>query len=141
MKVIILIAEKNKIIEFLKIGASSIADMETQAKRNFLRRTQKFVLLNEVLYFGDDRSNLKLVIADDDTETQSSIFEQLHLPDHTGMRAMYKKSKDLYMGFKREKLNNHVSNCTICNRFRPLVRITPIIPILSDFPWQLVQMD
>jgi hypothetical protein len=141
MKVVILIAEKNKIIEFLKTGNSLLADMESQTKRNFIRKAHKFVLLSETLYFGEDRNNLKLVVANDDTETQLSIFGQLHLPDHTGMKAMYKKSKELYIGFKRENLDNYVSNCTICNRYRPLVRITPIIPILSDFPWQLVQMD
>lgn len=70
-----------------------------------------------------------------------SIFNQLHLPDHAGMKAMYKKSKELYVGFKRDYLNFYVSNCIICRRNTPLRRISPIIPIVSEHPWQLVQMD
>lgn len=141
MKIIISIEEKNKIIDFLKFGISSLRDMDCQTRNNFLRKAQKYVIQDEKLYFRVDENSLKLVVANDDMETQLSIFKELHLPDHTGMKAMYERSKNLYIGFKRENLNNYVTNCIICNRHRPLRRISPIIPILSDFPWQLVQMD
>jgi Integrase core domain len=81
------------------------------------------------------------IIANDDYVRQQEIFKSLHLPDHTGMKAMYENSKKLYAGFKREKLNLFVSSCIICKRHVPLPRIAPIMPIVADYPWQLVQMD
>lgn len=141
MKVIISIIEKRKIIEYLQDGSVALEGMECQERNNFVKRSQKYFLMIEKLYYRVDENSSRLVVANDDTEAQTILFEQMHLPDHTGMKAMYERSKNLYIGFKRENLNKYVSNCVFCNRHRPLVRVAPIIPILSDFPWQLVQMD
>lgn len=84
---------------------------------------------------------MKRVIANDDTATQLSIFEQMHLPDHTGMKAKYEKNKKLYIGFKRENPNRYVSGCLICNRYIPLVRIELIRPFLFNYPMHIMQLD
>ena len=54
---------------------------------------------------------------------------------------MYEKSKLLYTGFKRERIDKFVSNCTTCNRHRPLERISPITLIVASQSWEIVQMD
>lgn len=93
------------------------------------------------MYYRVNENNLRLVVANDDLEAQTTIFEQLHMPDHTGIKAMYHQSKRMYIGFKRENLNEYVKRCIICKRHRPLARVNPITPILAEYPWQLVQID
>lgn len=141
MKVILTIEEKEKILNFLRNGINTLTEMSLNSRRNFIKRVRNYVLVDEKLYYKTEDNSYKLVVADDDISSQLSLFNQLHLPDHTGMKAMYERSKRLFIGFKREKINEFVANCITCNRHRPLQRISPITPIISQHPWELIQMD
>lgn len=115
--------------------------MTIKERKSFLRKASNMLFFENKLYYKVGEDDYRLVITDDDNETLSRVLNDLHLPDHTGMKAMYEKSKTLYIGFKRERIDRFVSQCIVCNRHRPLKRTSPIIPIISDHPWQLVQMD
>jgi len=141
MKVILRLEEKNKIIQYLCNNGSILIDMSIKERKSFLRKAKNMLFFENKLYYKVSEDDYRLVVAEDENETLSRILDDLHLPDHTGMKAMYEKSKTLYIGFKREKINSFVSQCLVCNRHRPLRRTSPIIPIISDHPWQLVQMD
>lgn len=54
---------------------------------------------------------------------------------------MYLNSKLKYVGFKREKINEYVSNCLVCKRHQPMRRVAPIIPIRTQYAWERVQLD
>jgi hypothetical protein len=141
MKIILSIIEKNKIIEYFNDRANAITSLGVLQRKKFLRKVRNYAWNNERLFYMLNPETYLQVVADDDQEAQTVIFNSMHLPDHTGMKAMYINSKMRYVGFKRERIDSYVSNCIICNRHIPLRRFVPIIPIISLHPWQLVQMD
>ena len=107
------------------------------SKKNFIRKAKKFVLDATKLYYIQDDLH-KEVVANNDYEKQNEIFKELHLPDHSGIKAMYQANKTRYVGLKRENFNNFVSECIFYKRHEPLPRI---VPIISEHPWSTVQMD
>lgn len=100
----------------MKDGSIAITGLDRLSRANFLRKVNKYVLKDGKLYFNSNIDEYKLVIADDDAESQLTIFNLLHLPDHTGMKAMYKSSLSQYIGFKRERINSYAprSNDKLC---------------------------
>ena len=53
----------------------------------FKRKVSDYIVRDNKLYFCEENITWK-VLADDDKVAQDAIFESLHLPDHTGMKAM-----------------------------------------------------
>ena len=47
----------------------------------------------------------------------------------------------MYVGCKREKLEAYVRKCEVCKRYVPMKRTAPIDPIITNRPWERLQMD
>ena len=140
MKYIITCEEVERIRKFIIGDQSWSNEMTRKNKYNFAIKARNFVLRNQIVFISVNDS-VKEIVADDDNDRLKQVLDYLHLPDHTGMKAMYENSKNLYAGFKREKIDEYVRMCQVCSRHRPLARVSPITPIISEFPWDLVQMD
>ncbi len=142
MKVIVKLEDMKKIILYLKEGITAISNQSNIEKRNFVRRTDGFSLINEILYFRESPEHIyRKVVADDDFITLEVVLDQLHKPDHKGMKAMYMRSKNMYAGFKRERINTYVNNCMVCKLHQPLPRVSSIMPITTNKPWERIQID
>ena len=135
-----------KRVEITKIKQYLSGDLEwrtslNRGQRNTLtRKAVNFRLQNDKLFLleGDLRRE---VIADDDADELHRLLTCLHLPDHKGMKVMYKNSKTMYAGFKRSHIDNFVSRCDVCRRHKPMTRVAPITPIVAEHPWQRIQID
>lgn len=121
--------------------------MTEEYYRSYLKEKEIFSPENSQLhhcwgkvYFRDE-NGVREVIADDGGEELKRVLDELHLPNYAGMKGMYIRSKIKYVGFKRERINDYVSNCIACQRHEPLPRIAPIIPIISEYSWHIVQID
>lgn len=141
IRLTILKEEYNKILEILKKRDNNAElGLNKTQKHAFLKKLSLFSIKNNCLFYLTAEGERK-VIPDDDIELQKSIFNDLHLPDHRGMTAMYKSSRELFVGFKRKRIYGYVSSCSVCCRYQPLKRNQPITPIVANYPWERVQMD
>lgn len=118
--------------QFLSGDRTILQSLSPGEKRYFLKKIMNFSLEGDKLYYRDEEG-IKEVIADDDEEELKRVLDELHFPNHAGMKGMFIRSKLKYVGFKRERINRYVSNCLPCKKHAPLPRIAPIIPIISDF--------
>ena len=139
MKFFVTKAEIGKIKWYLTNDLRWKESMSTTQRKTFVVKAKNFILVNDEIMFSKD-GIVKYIVADDDNEQLDIVLKDLHLPDHTGMKAMYENSKLKYVGVKRDKIDEFVSSCIECRRNQPLARIAPITLIISESPWSLVQV-
>ena len=116
MRVILNLSQIEEIKEYLKFGRIPTR-INRSYQSNFIKKALKYHILNDMLYLNCGENDLE-VIADDDIGKLDSVLSFLHLPSHTGMKAMYMNSKRLYSGFKRDRIDSYVRNCEICAKFQ-----------------------
>lgn len=90
--------------------------------------------------FRVERDNKLEVVADDDVEKHKKIFNQLHLPGHIGMTAMYHAVFCRYMGFKRERINDLARSCEVRQRCQPLKWQESIRSITANLSRKRIQI-
>lgn len=140
MRSVLTMVEISKIKQYLSGDRTVIQFLSPGEKRYFLQKIVNYRIDGGKLYFRDE-DGIREVIADNDEVELRRVLDELHLPNHAGMKGMYIRSKIKYVGFKRERINRYVSDCLVCKRHEPLPRIAPIIPIISEYPRNIVQMD
>ena len=88
-------------------------NMSMSQRKTFAKKAKSCILFEDKVFYSNEEV-VKRIVADDDNEQLNVIFRELHLPDHTGMKAMYENSKLQFTGFKRENLYRFVSSCLEC---------------------------
>ncbi|KCZ75150.1 hypothetical protein H311_03876 [Anncaliia algerae PRA109] len=139
MKWITSLEELTKIKNYLTQGIL-LHEITGSSKRWFINRAKNILVEGEKLFLND-MNKKKLIIADNDHVNIKKTLENIHLPGHIGVKAMYKAVLEEYCGFKSSNIDEFVKRCKNCQHYMPLKRIDPIKPIKAEFPWERIQID
>ena len=90
MKYILTIEEIERIKLYLEGNSSWAENMNRFEKNTFSKKASSISLANNQVFLKQNE-NFREVIADNDPIRQKTLFDLLHLPSHTGMKAMWEK--------------------------------------------------
>lgn len=76
-------------------------------------------------------SEHKIVVANDNTQKNQHIFDNVHMPGHVGIKGMCIAIESKHIGFKRENIDKYVAEYIICKKIQPLKEVLQITPIIT----------
>jgi len=91
--------------------------------------------------YGVENGNNLLAVANDDNVKLANALQLLHTSSHRGMKAMDMAYKQKYIGIQRNKTDEYVRNCIICQRNIPLKRCEAITPVVASRRWERLIVD
>lgn len=139
MKLILTMQDISEIKQYIQ--TKSIPDgLSPNQKQAFVLKAQKFIIINGDVYGVENGNNL-LAVANDDNVKLANVLQLLHTSSHRGMKAMYMAYKQKYVGIQRNKIDEYVRNCIICQRNIPLKRCEAITPIVASRRWERLIID
>ena len=90
MKLTLTVEDYVEIVYYLTAGEFP-ADLDKAQRRTFLRRAQQFCMVDDKLYGVEGNTHLR-VVPDNDPVALSAALQELHMPNHIGMKGMYESA-------------------------------------------------
>ena len=110
-------------------------------KNRFIKKSNHFILIGELLYKKETCNNHKRVIAEDDIETMKFEIKIQHEKHHFGYNKMEAYLNEHYFSILRSVVREVCKSCLICQRSEPLNRTLPIINIIAKTPRERYQIN
>nr|XP_013180890.1 unnamed protein product [Papilio xuthus] len=118
----------------LELGLGNEIILYKHSKKRLKKKSEDFILLNELLYLKNADGNHKRVLCDEEIEIMELECKTFHQGHHLGMHKFEYECNRVYFKIPRDLIRKVVSECVVCSQSQPLKTKEQQVHITAESP-------